>query len=301
MGVPIPDTGSVTEDTDVVGGLLSTSGDIDYLFGDDTGDWTAITNDTGLGYGSSFSMDADGNWDFSVDNDDPGIQALDTGDTLEFQYSVSSVNGDSTVTITVFGVDEPPCFMRGTLIDTPAGPRLVETLRMGDEVLAADHGPVPIQWIGSRQVASADSLAPEKLAPIEIKPGALAPGVPSRTLMVSPMHRILCSGSTTELLFGEREVLCAAKMLVDGCNILQSQKSNVEYFHILLADHHVITAEGCKSESLYPGRQGLYRFGAQEQEEIFALFPELRSMPESYGPSARPILKKFEAQILLQA
>ncbi len=301
MGIPIPDTGSVTEDTDVVGGLLTTSGDIDYLIGDDTGDWTVVTNDTSLGFGSSFSIDEDGNWDFSVDNDDPGIQALDSGESLDFQYTVSSTNGDSTVTITVFGVDEPPCFGRGTLIETPAGPRPIEDLCAGDEVLTVDYGPTRIKWIGSKRTGNGERALQGSLAPITILPEALGPGVPSRPLTVSPLHRVLWRGPKAQLLFGEREVLCAAKSLVDDSAIIQAQVTHVEYFHIMLEQHSLILAEGCESESLFPGRQGLYRFGEVAQEEIFALFPDLRSCPESYGQAARRILKTFECKVLLAA
>ena len=298
MGIPVPDTGSVTEDTDVVGGLLTATGDIDYLLGDDTGDWTVVSDDTSLGFGSSFSMDADGNWVFSVDNDDPGIQGLNTGESLDFQYTVSSANGDSTVTITVFGVDEPPCFARGTLIDTPTGRRAIETLRAGDEILSVDAGPVAIRWIGSRIASSMTGLAAEKLAPIEIQPGAFGPGVPERTLRVSPLHRILWKGPEAELLFGAREVLCSAKSLVNGTSIRQTCETEVEYFHILLDEHHVIFAEGCEAETLYPGPQGLEGFGDTEREEIFSIFPDLRTSADSFGKAARLILKDFEVGLL---
>lgn len=298
MGIPIPDTGSVTEDTDVVDGLLSVSGDIDYLVGDDTGEWTVITNDTSLGFGSSFSMDADGNWTFSVDNDDPGIQALDTGETLDFQYIVSSVGGDSTVTITVFGADEPPCFAKGTLIDTPSGQRPIESLRAGDQVITSDAGPVSIRWIGSRRCSQSDPILHASIAPIEISPNSFGPGVPTRTLKVSPLHRILLKGPEAQLLFGEREVLCAAQFLVNGASILQSSATDVEYFHILLDQHHVIRADGCESETLYPGKQGLAGFGDKEREQIFSMFPNLRASPEAYGSAARLVLKAYETRLL---
>ena len=301
MGIPIPDTGSVTEDTDVVGGLLVASGDIDYFLGDDTGDWTAVTDDTSLGFGSSFSMDEDGNWDFSVDNDDPSIQALNSGESLEFEYTVTSVNGTSTVTITVFGVDDPPCFVRGTLIDTPSGTRPIEDLRAGDEVLTADDGPNRIKWIGSKRAGNGESPLKDSLAPITIQPNALGPGVPSRPLTVSPLHRVLWRGPEAQLLFGEREVLCAAQTLVNDSTFVRTNATQVEYFHIMLEHHSLIMAEGCESESLYPGREGLYRFGEVAQEEIFTLFPDLRSLPASYGQSARRILRKFECQALLAA
>ncbi|MEQ3711143.1 MAG: Hint domain-containing protein [Tateyamaria sp.] len=301
MGVPIPDTGSVTEDTDVVGGLLTTSGDINYFLGDDTGDWTVVSNDTSLGFGSSFSMDEDGNWDFFVDNDDPDIQALNSGESLDFEYAVSSVNGNSTVTITVFGVDEPPCFVRGTLIDTPAGPRPIEDLCAGDEVLTTDYGPTRISWIGSKRTGDGESALRRALAPITILPDALGPGVPSRPLTVSPLHRVLWRGPQAQLLFGEREVLCAAQTLVNDITVVQAQAIQVEYFHIMLEEHSLILAEGCESESLFPGREGLYRFGETAQEEIFELFPDLRSCPASYGQAARRILKSYECKALMAA
>ncbi|MCZ7675314.1 MAG: VCBS domain-containing protein [Roseovarius sp.] len=68
MGFPVPDTGSVTEDDDV-GGVLTVSGDIDYRWFDDTGDWTAETI-TGA-YGSQLVIDEDGNWTYTADNSNP--------------------------------------------------------------------------------------------------------------------------------------------------------------------------------------------------------------------------------------
>ena len=102
-------------------------------------------------------------------------------------------------------------------------------------------------------------------------------------------------------MFGEREVLCAAQTLVNDSTFVRTKATQVEYFHIMLEHHSLIMAEGCESESLYPGREGLYRFGEVAQEEIFTLFPDLRSLPASYGQSARRILRKFECQALLAA
>ncbi|MEQ9695102.1 VCBS domain-containing protein [Shimia sp. SDUM112013] len=65
MGTP----DAVTEDVDVVGGLLTSSGDIDYFLGDDTGEWTAET--ISGAYGSALEIDADGNWNYTALNDHP--------------------------------------------------------------------------------------------------------------------------------------------------------------------------------------------------------------------------------------
>ncbi|WP_052700892.1 Hint domain-containing protein [Loktanella sp. S4079] len=71
------------------------------------------------------------------------------------------------------------CFSEGTLIDTPAGQRRIETLQPGDQVLTLNNGPQPIAWIGRRRVCGRGSLAP-----IRIRAGAFAN---DRDLWVSPL------------------------------------------------------------------------------------------------------------------
>ena len=78
MGIPLAGTGSVTEDTSVSGsGLLTSTGDVDYLFGSDAGQWTAQTI-TGL-YGSALTIDTNGVWTYSATNANGTLQALNTG------------------------------------------------------------------------------------------------------------------------------------------------------------------------------------------------------------------------------
>lgn len=298
MGFPVPDTGSVTEDTGVVGGLIGTSGDIDYWFGDDTGQWNAET--ISGAYGSQLVIDADGNWVYTANNSNPTIQALNSGDTLTEVFTVTSANGTSTVTITINGLDEPPCFVRGTLIETPHGARPIEELRIGDTVLTRDNGPQQLRWIGAKSVSSAGHENYEKLRPIRILKDAFGPGVPARDLLVSPMHRMLVRDPLAALLFGQEEILCAAKLLINGRSVYRDAASETTYYHMLFDDHQVVTSNGCPSESFYPGRIGLSAFEAESREEVFSLFPELRSFPETYGKTARYTLKNYEAKLLSQ-
>ena len=298
MGFPIPDTGSVTEDTGVVGGLIGTSGDIDYLWFSDAGQWTAETI-TGA-YGSQLVIDADGRWVYTANNSDPAIQALNSGETLTEVFTVTSANGTSTITITINGLDEPPCFVAGTLIDTPYGARRIEDLKSGDMVLTRDNGPQQLRWVGAKHVSAARDENYEKLRPIRILKDSFGPGVPARDLLVSPMHRMLVRDPLAALLFGQEEILCSAKLLINGRNIYRDNTSETTYFHMLFDDHQVVSSNNCPSESFYPGQIGLSAFEAESREEVFSLFPELRSMPETYGKTARYTLRGYEAKLLAE-
>ncbi len=294
MGVPVPSTGSVTEDVAVSGtGHLTATGDINFWFGSDAGAWTAGTL-TGT-YGT-LTINRDGVWSYQALNSQPSIQALDSGDTLTEVFNVSSTGGNSTVTITIRGTDEPPCFTRGTPIETPRGPRPVEDLRVGDMVLTLDDGPQPIRWIGSRRIEL--MAGDEALRPVVLRKGAIGPGIPARDLVVSPMHRMLLGGASAQLLFGQDEVLCPVRHLVNGQTILSQPVPEVEYFHLLFDRHQIVFSRNCASESFYPGGVGLDGFDAETRDEVFALFPELRSLPGRYGNLARAVLKRHEAGLL---
>ncbi len=183
------------------------------------------------------------------------------------------------------------CFTPGTRIATPRGARPVEKLAVGDLVMTRDHGLQPIRWIGQRTVPAID-----RFAPVRIRPGVVT-GLET-DLLVSPQHRMLFQGYRAELLFGESEVLVAAIHLVDGHLVTQDVGGDVTYIHIMFDDHEIIYAEGAATESFHPGSVGLSAVTAAAREELFALFPELRSAPASYGQTARRCLKKHEAQLI---
>ncbi|MEP2531319.1 Hint domain-containing protein [Shimia sp.] len=296
MGIPIADTGEVTEDSGVVGGFLSASGDVDYLIGDDSGEWTAET--IAGAYGGELIIDDDGVWIYTALNDHPAIAALNTGDTLTEVFTVTSDNGTTTITITINGNTDPPCFVRGTLIDTPTGARAVETLKAGDLVLTRDQGAQRIRWVGASAVDTRDPDRARQLRPVRIKAGAFGPGIPARDLLVSPQHRILIDMPDMALLFGQSEVLCAAQHLVNDFTIVQDPGDLVIYHHLLFDTHQILMSSGCASESFFPGQVGMDQFHLDTREELFTLFPELRVLPESYGPSVRQVLRGYEAQLV---
>lgn len=296
MGVPIDDTGAVTEDDGVVGGLIGTSGDIDYWLTDDTGEWTAET--ISGSYGSSLTIDADGVWSYTALNDHAAIDALNDGETLTEVFTVTSANGTATITIIINGATDPPCFVQGTLIETLFGPRSVETLRPGDLIRTRDSGLQALSWIGGTRISLSDPVMAHAFQPVRIRAGAFGAGVPERDLLVSPLHRVLVTHRDVPLLFGDTEVLCAAQSLVNGFSIVRENLSSVSYFHMMFDTHQVVTSNGCDSESFYPGNVAMNRLDEAQREELFTLFPDLRSLPQSFGRTARMVLKDYEARLI---
>ncbi|MDY6858256.1 MAG: Hint domain-containing protein, partial [Pseudomonadota bacterium] len=185
------------------------------------------------------------------------------------------------------------CFAAGTHILTPRGERPVESLRPGDLVITADSGLQRVRWTGRREVPAQGNLAP-----VRIRQGVLGN---ARDLIVSPQHRMLCTGHRAELLFSQNEVLVPALHLVDGKDVLCEAGGTVTYVHILFDRHEVVFAEGVPSESFHPGHMGLEGIADPAREELFAVFPELRSNIGSYGPTSRLVLRKHEALALRAA
>ena len=178
------------------------------------------------------------------------------------------------------------CFAKGTLIETPDGPRFVDTLRTGDLVSTLDHGPQPIRWIGSKSVPGTGANAPVRIAA-----GALGN---IRPLVVSQNHRMLITGPAAELLFGEAEVLVAAKHLVNDRTIVIAPCPEVTYFHFLCDRHQIVFAEGCPAESLFPGAQTLGTVDPAARDEILTLIPELE-LPRQDAALSRYALSRIEA------
>ncbi len=159
------------------------------------------------------------------------------------------------------------CVGRGTLIATPFGRVPVEALQPGDLVTTLDSAAQPIRWIGNQTVtARGDS------APIRIRKGALGN---DRDLWLSPNHRILLEGAWAELLFGQPQVLVAAKHLVNDASIRPDPRDSIDYFHFMFDAHQIVLAEGCPVESLFPGDEALKAVDQASRDEILGLFPGL--------------------------
>lgn len=185
--------------------------------------------------------------------------------------------------------DATVCFVRGTRIKTIAGERPVEALSVNDLILTMDTGFQPIRWIGSRTLGGNDLAAKPSLRPIRICAGALAPGLPTRDLVVSPNHRILSRSRIARNMFGFPEVLVAAKDLVFlGGVAIADDLDMVEYWHFMFDRHQVVYAEGSAAESLFASPEALASIPQEALQELFAIMPELSRMD---GPATRQLAR----------
>lgn len=193
-----------------------------------------------------------------------------------------------------------PCFASGTMIDTMFGPRAIDSLSVGDMIRTRDNGMRWLSWIGSTYLDAGTLDQQPNLRPIRIRAGALAQGVPTRNLIVSPQHRILVRSSIARRLFGEEEILVAAKHLVGlpGIEVMRPDHG-VTYWHMLFDGHEVVSSDGAWSESLFVGPQAMEAVGPDARNEIFALFPQM-SQPGFQAIGARRLLSGREGRDLAQ-
>ena len=167
-----------------------------------------------------------------------------------------------------------PCFALGTHILTPMGDRLIQDLKVGDLVETLDHGAQPICAMGVRRFEALDDDAP-----IRFKAGTLNN---EHDLCVTANHRIRFAGWQADLLFGEWEVLVAARDFVNNVDVTRDVGGIVRYAYLNFDAHHIIFAERVPVES--------------SQTNL-----DLGSVAERKDKLAFPPLAGHEAQVLLRS
>jgi Hint domain len=136
------------------------------------------------------------------------------------------------------------CFLKGTTIRTADGDRKIEELAVGDLLPTVFGGICPIQWIGYYVHKKSNQGKPwvKDVRPVRVARSALGPELPRADLYVSKEHALLIDG-----------VLVTAGSLINGATITlydAREHNELEFFHIKLATHNVIYAEGVPCETV---------------------------------------------------
>jgi Hint domain len=155
------------------------------------------------------------------------------------------------------------CFLSGTRILTTNGPVEVETLRIGDRVTTISGDAKPIKWIGRRTLRrGVDQSWPSAVIPVKVSKSAFGQNVPSADLYLSQAHMLYLEG-----------VLIPVDNLRNGGNIAVCDASSfdvIDYYHIELAAHDVIFAEGLPVETMLAAESLAY----DNWSERARLYPE---------------------------
>jgi hypothetical protein len=215
------------------------------------------------GGGGGYSGGGGGYAGFGFYGGGGGGGSLDTGTFLVAVAGEHAGNGMVAIE------DITPCYCPGTLILTPDGEVPVEELQIGDEIVTLSGAARTIEWIGRRSYSGQFVLGREDILPICITAGAIEDGIPRRDLWVSPNHALYLE-----------DVLIEAKDVVNGVSIYQAEAvDSVAYFHLELASHDVIFAEGAAAESFIDDdNRGLFHNAA----EYWRAHPDEVAAPAQY-------------------
>lgn len=272
--------------------LIQGGDDADTIVGADIGD----TIEGGSGGDDNDTLLITGGGDWRIVNQVTDSDGNGFDGTIEWLDSAGDVSGTTDFTNIETIV---PCFTPGSIVATPRGARLVEDLKEGDKIITRDNGIQEIRWTGKRQMTGIELARDPKLQPVLIRKGALGNGLPERDMMVSPNHRMLVTNEKVSLYFDETEVLASAKHLIGLPGIHKVNALSTTYIHFMFDQHEVVLADGAWTESFHPGDYSLKGIGNEQRDEIFKLFPDLKTEAGlgNYH-AARRALKKHEATLL---
>lgn len=224
-----------------------------------------------------------------------GVSSDSIGGRHETNQSRETQDGGTTYTSNASNSKGTlACFAAGTTILTASGELAVETLSPGDLIQTLDKGPMPVLWAHSASIAL-DTAQVQQDA-ILVSANSLGPGRPTTDLVVSAQHRILVgeAGQLDETFDSPAFVPAKALIGLAGIRVMRG-KRRVTWHHFALADHHVVFAEGCASESLLLGPIVVAGLDSNSLAQIDRAFPNRPSGQPINGPLCRPGLSVGQA------
>ncbi len=160
--------------------------------------------------------------------------------------------------------DAVACYCPGTLILTDRGEMPIETLRVGDYVVTMDGDEQRIIWMGYRRIDCRVHPRARTVWPVRVEAGAFGRGLPHHDLWLSPGHGVLVEGTMLPI-----------ERLINGATITAVPVDSVTYWHVELAQHTVILANGAPAESyLDTGNRNAFENGGGALE----LHPDFSSI-----------------------
>ena len=162
----------------------------------------------------------------------------DAGDSNQALPNVNIVRGSDGNSY----FDITKCFLLGTNILTSKGEKPVESLSVGDEVVAiCNNGRInrKIVWIGKTDISVDQGKNKNDLYPVCIKAHAFGLNKPHRDLYLTPEHTVYIDGG-----------LIPVRMLVNGRSIvIDKSRDKFQIYHVETEQHSILLSENLMTES----------------------------------------------------
>lgn len=170
-----------------------------------------------------------------------------------------------------------PGFCRGTVIITKRGPRLIETLQVGDQILTRDNGFQPLRWCTAPQT-DAQTNPPV----VEVSAGAIGN---ASTLFLSRSTAVLmASANRTD------EHLTPLRHLINDTTIRSVTTHVSPVISLVLDRHEIIIANGAYCETLRASHRMLKLLPEDQRNDLLAHLPLLTVTDRTYQQVARPVM-----------
>jgi hypothetical protein len=248
----------------------------------------AQINLTGIAYNAG-DMPQYTNGTLTIGNSSGTLAVLHFDPTGTYYFAIEPGVGN-TVALT-----DLACFAEGTMIATSRGDVPVERLQVGETIITAAGGELPVVWVGYRHVACSHHSHPQLVWPVRVRAHAFGNGRPSRDVFLSPDHAVFVA-----------DVLIPIKYLINRTSIAQVAVEQITYYHVELSQHDVLLAEGLPTESLLPSSD---RSNFANGDTPIRLFPDFSptwpGVREAYGYAplivSGPILDAVRRTLLKRA
>lgn len=215
-----------------------------------------------------------------------------------YTLRITEVGPNDTLGALIDNIELLVCFAGDTLVRTKEGLIKASEIQLGQQVWTQENGYQSVKWVGKRAVSKIQQITDQRLRPVLFKQGSLGVDMPAQDLMVSQNHRMVLSNWKVQTHLGLDQALAPAKYLIDGENVTLAPYADVEFVHFMFEEHQIVDANGCLSESFYPGAQAIQGVEQEARDELFMLFPELESGCDTGWEIALPLLKRHESKLV---
>ena len=207
---------------------------------------------------------------------------LQAGGTFTFSSFAFKAGAPETLTVGAHSITDAACFAAETMIRTERGEVPVQALQPGDGLVTLNGATRTVRWIGNRRIDFTRHPDPSRAQPIRIHRDAIATGMPSRDLLVSPDHALFIDGG-----------LVVARLLLNGGSIVREANARaVHYFHVELDAHDILFADGMPAESyLDTGNRSMFENAGLP----LVLHPDLSGQQCREVASCAPFVTDVEA------